>query len=33
MDVCELCPQFDVNQMTSNLAARLVSEAIASIPI
>ncbi|HEY7082854.1 MAG TPA: arginase family protein [Nitrososphaeraceae archaeon] len=33
MDVCELCPQFDNNQMTSNLAARLVSETIASITI
>jgi agmatinase len=33
MDVCEVCPRFDINQMTSNLAARLVSESIASIPI
>lgn len=33
MDICELCPQFDNNQMTSNLAARLMSEAIASVKI
>ena len=33
MDITELCPEFDINQMTSNLAARLISESIASMLI
>lgn len=33
MDMSELCPEFDINNITSNLAARLISELIASIKI
>jgi agmatinase len=33
LDIVELCPDFDVNGMTASLAARLLSESIASIPV
>lgn len=33
MDLSELCPDFDINNITSNLAARIISESIASIRI
>lgn len=32
MDIVELCPDFDINGMTAGLAARLLSECIASVP-
>jgi agmatinase len=31
MDIVELCPDFDVNDMTANLAARILLESIASM--
>jgi agmatinase len=31
MDIVELCPNFDVNDMTANLAARILLESIASM--
>jgi agmatinase len=31
MDIVELCPDFDVNGMTASLAARILSECVASI--
>ena len=33
LDIVELCPDFDVNGMTASLAARILSECIASIKI
>ncbi len=32
MDIVELCPDFDINGMTASVAARILSECIASIP-
>jgi agmatinase len=32
LDIVELCPDFDLNGMTSSLAARILSECIASLP-
>ena len=31
MDIVELCPKYDVNDMTASLAARLLSESVASL--
>jgi len=31
MDIVELCPKFDINDMTASLAARLLSESVASM--
>jgi agmatinase len=33
LDIVELCPDFDVNGMTASLAARILSEGIASISV
>ena len=33
MDIVELCPDFDINGMTASLAARILSESIASMSI
>ena len=31
MDIVELCPKYDMNDITASLAARLLSESVASI--
>ena len=31
MDIVELCPRYDINNMTASLAARLISESVASM--
>jgi agmatinase len=31
MDIVELCPRYDINDITASLAARLLSESVASM--
>jgi agmatinase len=31
MDIVELCPKYDMNDITASLAARLLSESVASM--